>query len=86
MINWKLFEGSSHCAEGLAMFARGDLATFKAFEQYFMPHMKEQAAEVRKMKGLGLTKMRKAAARAFRRNEYCSIADAYGNPRGSVFG
>ena len=84
-INWSLFAGSSHCAEGLAMFARGDLKTFAAFEQYFLPHMKEQATEVRKMRGKGIARVRAACARAFKRHEGQSVADAYGNAQGSIF-
>jgi hypothetical protein len=84
-INWKVFADSSHCAEGLAMFSRGDIATFREFEKYFLPHMQLQAEQVRKMKGLGLLKMRRACARAFRRFEWQSVAQAYNNSRGKIY-
>ena len=78
-INWTVFDESSHCVEGLAFFAVGHIKTFKEFERWFgPPGFTEQRAEVRKMKGRGLEKMRQAAARAFRRNERGSIIDLYG--------
>jgi len=66
-INWTLFEGSSHCEEGLGFFVLGIIKTFDEFEKWFLPHMREQAAEVRKMKGRGIKKMRQSSARAFKR-------------------
>jgi len=83
-INWKLFDGSSHCSEGLAYFARGNLKTFREFEEYFLPDMKEQAAEVHKMRGMGLVDMRRRAARAFCRHESGSITELYGERKGQV--
>jgi len=76
-INWKVFEGSSHCEEGLAYFAMGEINTFKAFEEWFFPHMTEQAQVVKSMKGKGLKKMRQEAARAFKRITGQTVTDAY---------
>ena len=45
----------------------GEIKTFREFERYFLPHMKEQANEVRKMRGQGINKIRERARRAFRR-------------------
>ena len=67
-INWQLFAGSTHCEEGLAMFALGLIKTFKDFEHWFYPYMKEQGIEVRKMRGQGgIEIMRQRASRAYKR-------------------
>jgi predicted small integral membrane protein len=54
-----------------------ELKTFKQFENYFLPNMPEQANEVRKMKGMGIWKARKLAARAFKRFSGMNITEAY---------
>jgi hypothetical protein len=78
-INWKIFSGSSHCEEGLAEFAKGEIKTYKEFKQYFLPHMKDVAEEVDRMKNskTGIVKVRKLAARAFKRICGLSITEAY---------
>ena len=78
-INWQLFAGSSHCEEGLADFAMGNIKTYKEFRRFFLPGMKEVAEEVDKLKNskIGIKKAKKLAARAFRRINGMSITEAY---------
>lgn len=64
-MNWDLFKGSSHCEEGLGLFAAKRLKNFVEFEQWFLPSMTEQAAEVRKMRKLGLKEARRRAGISF---------------------
>jgi hypothetical protein len=78
-INWNKFSGSSHCEEGLADFAMGNIKTYKAFKKYFLPHMKDVANEVDNMKKskIGIKKVRALAVRAFKRYTGLSITEAY---------
>lgn len=78
-INWQIFAGSSHCEGGLAYFAMGNIKTYKEFKQYFLPYMKDVAKEVDNIKKskIGINKVRKLAARAFRRICGISITEAY---------
>jgi len=71
-VNWKKFQGSSHCEEGLGLFAAGRFKSYRAFEQYFLPHMKDMAAIVEQMKNskTPVKNMRKNAAKAYKRITY----------------
>lgn len=80
IIDWQKFSGSSHCEEGLALFATGEIKTYKEFEKYFLPYMEDVSNEVRKLKNskIGIEKARRLARRAFKRFSGQSITEAYG--------
>ncbi len=79
-VNWKIFEGSSHCEEGLARFATGDIASYKEFKKYFLPMMRDCAREVDIIKGnYNLKQARIYAGRAFKRIYGVSITETYGS-------
>ncbi len=59
-INWDMFEGSSHCEEGVALFATGEIRTFAEWVKWHQPYMPKQAAEVRRIRNarLGIKNIR----------------------------
>jgi len=66
-IAWTTFLGSSHCEDGIAEFAAGNL-NFASWEKWHLPHMKEQAKYVRKIRHrVPLAVARKRAAEVARR-------------------
>jgi len=74
-INWKIFDGSSHCEEGVCLFGVGEL-NYKQWIEWHLPHMKEQARYVAKIKNnVLLTTARKRARQAAYRNCWMTPGD-----------
>jgi len=74
-INWKIFEGNSHCKEGVCLFGRGQLSSNQWLD-WHLPYMKEQAAHVRQITiHIPLITARKRARRAARRKGWMTPGD-----------
>jgi hypothetical protein len=74
-INWKIFEGSSHCEEGVCLFGLGKL-NYNQWIKWHLPYMHEQAKYIRKIKNhVPLTTARKRARQAAYMNCWMTPGD-----------
>ena len=62
-IEWSIFEGSTHCGEGIWLFV-DEKWSFHQWVQHHLPYMKEQAAYVKQIqRNLSLEETRRRARR-----------------------
>lgn len=67
-INWSTFMGSSHCEEGIAEFADGEIKTYTEWYKWHFPWMPKQASYVHAIKrNLSIQEARRRAKRKARR-------------------
>lgn len=67
-INWSIFEGSSHCEDGIAELADGNITNFTAWYKWHYPWMPIPARYVRTVKKyLTFNEVRRRAKRKSRK-------------------